>query len=229
MYKKLTTIRVGNLTVNLYEDKRVYRPLAVSKLIASCISLKGGERVLDLGTGSGFLAIVASKLGAGSCVATDVSPAAVAMAKLNAELNNAHNIEVRQGNLYEPVEHELFDLIISNPPMTPSPKPLKVETYGGADGRMVLDAILKGAREHLRPGGKLLIPTVSIVGIDITASMLARLGMSYRCVGYALVPFGRLLRGLESYILKLPNASIVYDKCMRPCWTAVVFEARLLA
>ncbi|MEM2910342.1 MAG: methyltransferase [Nitrososphaerota archaeon] len=229
MYKKQTILKIGNVTVRLYEDKRVYRPLAVSRLIASCIALKGGEYVLDLGTGSGFLAIVASKLGAGSCVATDTSPDAIAMAKANAELNNVHNIEIRRGNLYEPVENERFDVIISNPPMTPSPRPLKSETYGGQNGRAVLDTVIKGAREHLRPGGKLLIPTISIIGIDVTASMLAQLGMSYRCVGYTIVPFSKLLRSLEEYITKLPNASIVYDRHMRACWTAVVFEATLLS
>ncbi|MEM4546368.1 MAG: methyltransferase [Nitrososphaerota archaeon] len=227
MYKKLRTIKIGNLAIKLYEDKKVYRPLAVSKLIASCIKLKGGERVLDLGTGSGFLAIVASKLGAGSCVATDISPDAVAMAKSNAELNAVYNIDVRQGNLYEPVENECFDVIISNPPMTPSQKSLRVETYGGADGRAILDTVLKGAKVHLRPGGRLLIPTISIVGIDVTAKMLAQLGMIYRCVGYTVVPFSKLLKGLEDYIIRLPNASIIYDRYMRPCWTAVVFEARL--
>ncbi|MCS7135641.1 MAG: methyltransferase [Nitrososphaerota archaeon] len=227
MHRKITTLRVSNLTVKLYVDKRVYRPLVVSRLLADCISLRGGERVLDLGTGSGFLAIVASKLGAGNCVATDVSPDAVALAKVNAELNDVRNIEIRQGNLYEPVEYERFDVIISNPPMTPSPRPLKPETYGGPDGRAVLDAILKGARDHLRPGGRLLIPTISIIGIDVTAKMLAQLGMSYRCVGYTVVPFSKLLKSLEDYISRLPNASIVYDRHMRPCWTAVVFEAKL--
>lgn len=228
MYKKLRKIRVGNLMIKLYEDKRVYRPLAVSKLIASCIELKGGERVLDLGTGSGFLAIVASKLGAGSCVATDISFDAVAMAKANAELNAAYNIDVRQGNLYEPVENEHFDIIISNPPMTPSQKPLRIETYGGPDGRAILDAVLKGAKAHLRPGGRLLIPTISIVGIDVTAKMFFQLGMSYKCIGYTVVSFSKLLKSLEGYIRNLPNASIIYDKYMKPCWTAVVFEARLL-
>ncbi|MCL7393050.1 MAG: methyltransferase [Thaumarchaeota archaeon] len=228
MYKKIMTIKVGNLAIKLYEDKRVYRPLSVSKLMANCITLRGGEHVLDLGTGSGFLAIVASKLGAGSCVATDISPDAVAIARANAELNAVYNIDVRQGNLYEPVENERFDLIISNPPMTPSPRHLKPETYGGPDGRIVLDAVLKGAKDHLKPGGRLLIPTISIIGIDVTARMLTQLGMSYRCVGCAVVPFSRLLKNLEGYIKKLPNASIIYDRQIRPCWTAVVFEAKLL-
>lgn len=215
------------LTIKLVDEKGVYRPGIVSKLMANCLSVKAGDHVLDLGTGSGFLAIVASKLGATSCVATDISQKALRIAKVNAELNHVSNIDFREGDLYQPVDGELFDLIVSNPPMTPSPYPLSLRTYGGPDGRLILDKVIEGAIKHLKPNGRLLVPTISIVGIDLTAKLLSKLGMSYRCVGYTIARFSKLLRNLEGYILSLPNSSIIYDREFNPCWSAVIFEAKL--
>ena len=56
--------------------------------------IRGGERVLDVGTGSGILSICASKLGAKSCNAYDIDPVAVKIAKENAEADGCDNITV---------------------------------------------------------------------------------------------------------------------------------------
>jgi ribosomal protein L11 methyltransferase len=62
--------------------------------------LRPGERVLDLGTGSGILAIAAAKLGAAACLATDIDPVAVEAARKNVEANNTQGaVQVEQGSL----------------------------------------------------------------------------------------------------------------------------------
>lgn len=69
-------------------------------------------RVLDLGCGSGILAIAATKLGASSVVAVDIDPNAVRAARENAVANGvAHAVEVREGTL---ASDEVFDLIVAN-------------------------------------------------------------------------------------------------------------------
>ena len=126
-------------------------------------------RVLDLCTGSGAIAVaLAKELPAASIVATDVSDAAVAVARKNAERNGfAERIDVRTGNLWQPVANERFDLITANPPYIASAviptlsaevrrEPL-IALDGGADGLSFYDRICAGAREHLEPGGALVV------------------------------------------------------------------------
>ncbi|HSD90607.1 MAG TPA: peptide chain release factor N(5)-glutamine methyltransferase [Kofleriaceae bacterium] len=126
-------------------------------------------RVLDLCTGSGVLAIsLAKELPAAQIVATEVSPAAAAIARRNAERNGvAERVDVRTGDLWAPVTGEKFDLIVSNPPYiatsvisTLSPEvrrePL-IALDGGEDGMRFYDRICAVARLHLEPGGALVV------------------------------------------------------------------------
>ena len=79
-------------------------------------AIPAGAAVLDLGTGSGVSAIFAARL-AGRVVATDINPAAVRCARINALLNGVEDrVEVREGDLFAPVAGERFDVIIFNPP-----------------------------------------------------------------------------------------------------------------
>lgn len=74
------------------------------------------ERVLDLGTGSGVAAVRAAMRGA-RVTATDVNPEAVRCARINALLNHVdERVDVREGDLYEPVRGERFDWVLCNPP-----------------------------------------------------------------------------------------------------------------
>src|SRR5690606_10179484 len=126
-------------------------------------------RVLDLCTGSGAIAVsLAKELPAARVVATDRSDAAVALARKNAERNGVGDrVEVRAGDLWEPVAGERFDLIVSNPPYvatdvipTLSPEVRREPVLaldGGADGLAFYDRICPRAREHLEPGGVLVV------------------------------------------------------------------------
>ncbi len=69
--------------------------------------------VLDVGTGSGILAIAASKLGASQVLGTDISDEAVTAAKENIALNNIDSIDVRKANLLKDID-EKYDLIVAN-------------------------------------------------------------------------------------------------------------------
>jgi release factor glutamine methyltransferase len=126
-------------------------------------------RVLDLCTGSGAIAVaLAKELPGARVIATDVSEAAVALARRNAERNGfAGRVEVRAGDLWDAVRGERFDIIASNPPYIASAviptlgaevrrEPM-VALDGGADGLAFYDRICGGAREHLEPGGALVV------------------------------------------------------------------------
>ncbi|WP_241977695.1 methyltransferase [Cryobacterium sp. TMS1-13-1] len=114
------------------------------------------ERALDIGTGCGIQAMHASRH-AEQVVATDISVRALELAALNADLNEIDNIEFRCGSLFEPVAGERFDHIISNPPFVITPRAEGVPSYEYRDGGMVgdalVEAVVRGAADHLTPGG----------------------------------------------------------------------------
>jgi len=95
-----------------------------SKALGGNIVVSEGERVLDVGTGTGMLAILAAKLG-GKVLAVDMLHQAVNSAKQNALLNKV-DVEVIKSNLFEKVPVQKFDVIIANVPQEVlSPKLLK--------------------------------------------------------------------------------------------------------
>ena len=78
--------------------------------------LRGGERLLDVGTGSGILSICASKLGAASCNAYDIDPVAVKVARENAEADGCTNITVGVSDLLRGVDLSggKYDFCVAN-------------------------------------------------------------------------------------------------------------------
>jgi release factor glutamine methyltransferase len=126
-------------------------------------------RILDLCTGSGVIAVsLAKEFPAAQVVATEISPSAAALARRNAERNGvAARVDVRNGDLFAPVAGERFDVIASNPPYIASAVlptlPVEVRREpaialdGGHDGLAFYDRICAQARDHLLPGGVLVV------------------------------------------------------------------------
>jgi len=126
--------------------------------------------ILDLGTGSGAIAIsMAKRLQEARVVATDCSLRALEVARCNACLHGvAARIQFRRGDLFEALRpKEAFDIIVSNPPYvrTAALAGLAPEVRregrqaldGGPDGLRVLRRIVEGAPLRLRPGGWLVL------------------------------------------------------------------------
>ena len=110
------------------------------------------ERVLDLGTGNGHQALLAARH-AGQVTAIDINPRALRFAAFNAELNRAHGIEFREGNLFEPVAGEQFDLIVCNPPYVISPETEIAYRDGGLSGDTFCELIVRELPDYPAPGG----------------------------------------------------------------------------
>jgi len=111
-------------------------------------------RALDLGTGCGVQALHLAGHAA-EVVATDVNARALWIAGINAALNGATNVEVRDGSFFEPVAGEAFDLIATNPPFVISPATGERLVYrdSGLPGDRVVEDIVRAAPGHLTPGG----------------------------------------------------------------------------
>lgn len=125
--------------------------------------------VLDLCTGGGSIAIAAAlRFPQARIDATDLSAEALALAAENLAMHDLEGrIALHQGDLFEPLAERRYDLILSNPPyvnagsMAQLPAEFRHEPSGalagGLDGMDIVRRIVAGARDHLRPGGLLLI------------------------------------------------------------------------
>jgi methylase of polypeptide subunit release factors len=145
-----------------------------SQLCASLTPRRRIDRALDVGTGSGVLALFAARH-AREVVATDVNPRALAYAELNAALNGITNLECRFGSLFEPVAGETFDLITSNAPYVVSPETRFVYRDAGLEGDEVSERVVRAAAEHLRDDGfaTLLVSWIAMDADDPDERILA--------------------------------------------------------
>ena len=127
-------------------------------------------RIVDMGTGSGIVAIAfARRRPQAEVTAVDVSPAALAVARANAE-RHAPQIRFCESDWYTALGDERFDLIVSNPPYVVEgdphlqqnglpfePQTALTDGITGGDGLACIRALIAGAPSHLRPAGWLLI------------------------------------------------------------------------
>ncbi len=155
--------RVAGL--RLYILRGVFDPRIhfTSALLAEYLSRPGvvrpGSSVLDLGTGSGVLAIAAARSGAGRVIATDVDPQAVLCARQNTYLYAlGGHVHVRQGDLFAPVRGEHFNLIVCNPPyFRGTPTTDAERAYYAGEEYQWLDRFAGEARLHVTHGGRVLV------------------------------------------------------------------------
>lgn len=123
-----------------------------SLLLASVsMRLRVGS-ALDLCTGSGVQAFLAARH-ATRVVATDINPRALNLAAFGARLNAIANVELRKGDLYEPVEGERFDLILANPPYIVSPETDLLFRDAGLPSDSFCERLVRHAPAFLEQGG----------------------------------------------------------------------------
>jgi len=173
----------------------VYEPAEDSFLLAKNLTIKKGDLVLDVGSGCGLLAILAAQK-AQKVVATDVNPYAVRCVMHNAFLNGvADKIEVRQGNLFDPVEaRESFGVILFNAPYLPSEAweehDLASQAWvGGESGRNVIDRFIIKSPEYLKKNGTILLVQSTLSNVEQSLRMFAEHGLDACIVAERKVAF----------------------------------------
>ncbi|RLF75190.1 protoporphyrinogen oxidase [Thermococci archaeon] len=164
------------LKLKLHPD--VYEPAEDSFLLARNLKVREGDLALDIGTGTGIIALLMARK-ARFVLGIDVNPKAVELARENAGINDIKNVEFRISNLFENVEGK-FDIITFNAPYLPGEpeKPIDHALVGGERGREVLDRFIDEARNYLKPKGMVQIVQSSITGIEETLEKLKNKGFN---------------------------------------------------
>jgi release factor glutamine methyltransferase len=153
-------------------DARVLAPRPETEVLVEAALGRMGEagRLADLGTGSGAVAVaLLAERPRWTGVGVDVSAEALEVARANAARHGVgERLELREGDLFAPLEGELFDAVVSNPPYIPSGEIDALEPEvsgfdprlaldGGPDGLGVIRRLAAQTLEHLRPGGFLAL------------------------------------------------------------------------
>ena len=162
-------------------DENVYIPAEDSYMLADNLQIKDGQSVLEIGTGSGIVAMYASRL-TDRVTVTDINFDACRLAEENFRANGIEGIEILFGNLFEPVENRKFDVILFNTPYLPTEEDEVLDNTinyafdGGLNGRKVIDLFLNEVGNHLNDGGIVQLIQSSLSGNEETLEKLDRLG-----------------------------------------------------
>jgi release factor glutamine methyltransferase len=161
---------------------------------------------VDVGTGSGCIALSLATEGRFSrVIASDLSPAALAVARRNAErVGAATPVEFREGDLLWPLGPQQADVIVANPPYVSAAEwdgldpgvrdhEPRVALVGGADGLAHTGALLRAAGAHLQPGG--------LLGMELDCRRAGQALALARSCGWTNARVERDLFGSERYLL----------------------------
>ena len=173
------SIMIYDPDIAIETDEDVYPPSEDSILLIESLDVRPGERILEIGCGSGVVSIHCAK---NSCVVTagDINPRAVELARRNAERNGAE-MDVIETDVYSNIEG-VFDTIVFNLPYLPVDEEglLAKAWSGGPDGLGPLPELLAGAGEHLGPDGRIVIVVSSLMDGHALEEALA--GWDYRII-----------------------------------------------
>ena len=162
-FKALFEKLVINVLPNVYPSNRFRSSRALAQVVASVAK---GKRIADMACGPGVMGLVAAAHGATHVVQVDINPTAVENARMNArDLGMADKMDIYEGDMFEPLTYRYlryFDLMFFNPPFHRDASAYKNDKlmyafYGHGNAGGAIDMFLMRAKEHLAPGGAIII------------------------------------------------------------------------
>jgi len=172
----------------------VYQPAEDSRLVAETVLgyLDGDERVLDVGTGSGYVGRRVAEATGATVLATDVSPHACQRAA-------ADGLDVLRANLLDPLADGTVDVVVFNAPYLPTSPEREWEDWmeralsGGESGRAVVEPFVADVRRVLAPGGEAFLLVSSLTGIDAVRDHARASGLTTTVAAEEAHPYERLV------------------------------------
>ncbi|HPR42451.1 MAG TPA: methyltransferase [Candidatus Methanofastidiosa archaeon] len=171
--------------ISIEEWDNVYPVMDDTLLLAHNIEVDSGDKVLEIGCGTGYVSITAALMG-GVVSGVDINPAAVELSTANARRNGISDIEFRLSDMFENVEGT-YDTIIFNPPYLPSEE-FSTGIYdrcwdGGREGCEVTERFIDGVMEHLSEKGKVYLVLSSLSNPSETMKRLDLMGLETEIIG----------------------------------------------
>ena len=163
------------IKLELHPD--VYEPAEDTFLLAETVEVRPGEMALDVGTGTGIIALLMART-AKHVLGVDVNPKAIELARRNARLNGIKNVEFRLSDLFENVAGR-FDVVTFNAPYLPGEpeEAIDLALVGGETGREVIDRFIAEVPDYLTEKGRVYLVQSSITGVDETLEGFRRAGL----------------------------------------------------
>lgn len=181
------------------EVGEVYDPAEDSELLAAAARehVDVGDRVLDVGTGSGYVAGAAATAGA-RVVASDLNPHACRRARERYGPEGDGGVAVVRADLVTPFRAEAFDAVLFNPPYLPTDPGDEREDWmatalsGGEDGRAVIDEFLADLPRVLASDGHALLLVSTLTGVEAVVKRADEAGLAAVAVRERSFPFETL-------------------------------------
>jgi release factor glutamine methyltransferase len=178
-----------------HDPSQVYVPEVDTWLLrdAAREEVKAGDRVLEVGTGSGLIAAELAKVT--GVVATDINPHAVLCAR-------KRGVDVVRSDLFCGIR-STFDLIVFNPPYLPTQPEERINDWlehaldGGLNGRVVIERFSQQVGHVLAPGGRILLLISSLTGLPEVRDLFYKAGFVSEII------LRKNVEGETLYVLKI--------------------------
>lgn len=178
---------VGYLGKEFIVYPNVFWPHHDSRPLVENYRIEPGEMVLDVGTGSGVIAVFSALKGAGKVVAVDINPEAVRTAKENAKRHGFSSIvEVKESDVYDSLDPgERFDVITANLPFTlKEDKPKDIAERAVYDEAIETNSMfIAGLKDRLKESGRAYISQANFGSVDKVLEMAMNEGISIEHIG----------------------------------------------
>ncbi len=172
--------------------KNVFWPFKDSLPLARNFTVRKGECVLDVGTGSGILAVLAAYKGAGRVVALDINTSAVKAAWENARRHGLSSIiEVRTSDMFDALKkEEKFDVILTNPPFRNKAARNVREAAQWDTGFSFHERFFSEIKKYLKPRSRIYMAQANYGDIAFMKRLARKAGFRTKRVGTHAMPKG---------------------------------------